>query len=164
MLVFRCTQRVVRQFKLLLVDQPSPSTGTLGDWYVNFVMVGSQRWLLCVSERCLLPVLLPAAPDSLRTHFQRVLCGVLRMLEIKEDLIAQELLCAVEIALARTRNRQVLGVMNDFARNVEDYPRRIDGMEGAIKASLWLAETPSRPIGYQSPDRLVHSVIVKHRA
>ncbi len=156
MLVFRCTQRVVRYLGLQLAGQlPTASTGRLGDWYVNLTGAGVRSWFLCVSERTLLPVLIPASFDSLYSKFPLILSGVLRALGIDETLIGQELPQPGEIAFARTCSRQVLGVMNDFSRIVEDYPRVLASNSNAIQASLWVAESPMKPIGYESPDRYV---------
>ena len=33
--VFRCTQRVLRRFKLTAIEPETASTGVLGDWYAN---------------------------------------------------------------------------------------------------------------------------------
>jgi len=59
-ITFRCTKRVVERFRLEPVEEAPASTGILGDWYANLLNVGSQRFVLCVSERTLLPVILPA--------------------------------------------------------------------------------------------------------
>jgi hypothetical protein len=159
MLVFRCTKRVVRHLGLQLVEQPSASTGKLGDWYVNLTDAGIHPWFLCVSERSLLPVLIPAGFDSLYSKFPLILSGVLRALGIEQTLIGQELPQPGEIAFARTRNRQVLGVMNDFSMQVEGYPGALASNSDAIKLSLRVAESPMSPIGYESPGRYVRGLL-----
>ena len=57
MITFRCTKRVIERFRIEPVDDAPASTGILGDWYANLLNVGSQRLVLCVSERTLLPVI-----------------------------------------------------------------------------------------------------------
>lgn len=73
---------------------------------------------------------------------------------MRENCIAQELSSAGEIRFSRPRSRQVLGVMNDFAFNAEEYLCNRHGVDAAIEASLKLAQMPSSPISYASPDRL----------
>src|SRR5882672_4044257 len=68
-ITFRCTKRVVERFRLEPVEEAPASTGILGDWYANLLNVGSQRFVLCVSERTLLPVILPARRDSFPGRF-----------------------------------------------------------------------------------------------
>jgi len=53
MLVFRCTHRVVKRFKLPIIDDAPASSGTLGDWYANLLNIGRSRLVLCQSERSL---------------------------------------------------------------------------------------------------------------
>lgn len=154
MLVIRCTQRAVRRFKLRIMDDPPPSTGALGDWYANLLNVGTARWVLCQSERSLLPLILPARNDCFPAQFGPTLGTILRKLGVREDLIAQELRSANEIEFSRPRSRQVLGAMNDFAFNAEEYLYARLDVEAALEASLDLAEMPSSPIGYESPGRL----------
>ena len=57
MTVFRCTQRVLRRFKLTAIEPETTSTGVLGDWYANLLNFGPTRLVLCQSERSLLPVI-----------------------------------------------------------------------------------------------------------
>lgn len=159
MLVLRCTKRLSRRFELQLADKPAASTGSLGDWYANLLNLGKTRWILCVSERTLLPVIIPARTDAFRDHFPATLREVLSALRIKEGQIASELNEARDITFARTNNRRVLGVMNDFTRNIDVYPEPMNGLGTTTRAALWLAETPCRPIGYESPDHLVRTIM-----
>jgi hypothetical protein len=48
--------------------------------------------------------------------------------------------------------------MNDFAVNVDVYLAGAGGNDSALKACLRLAEMPSKPIGFQSPDRFTRSL------
>jgi hypothetical protein len=77
MITFRCTKRVAERFRLQLDDGAPVSTGILGDWYANLLNIGRQRLVLCVSERTLLPVILPARKDSFPGQFGEHLRWVL---------------------------------------------------------------------------------------
>jgi hypothetical protein len=64
MFTLRCTARLLKRMKVApLVACPEPTTH-LGDWYANLIHVGRQQLVLAVSEKTLLPVVVPAAPNS----------------------------------------------------------------------------------------------------
>jgi hypothetical protein len=155
MLVICCTQRVAKRFNLRLTDEPSGSTGLLGDWYANLLNVGHSRFVLCLSERTLLPVLLPARQREFPSRFPSYLAPVLDHLGVPQGLIENEANAASEVVFSRTRSRQVLGALNDFAFNAS-----VHLAHGAspLQASLKLTEMPSKPIGYESPGRVTQSL------
>ena len=158
MLVLRCTQRVLRRFQLKPIDSERVSSGVLGDWYANLLNIGSRRFVLCQSERALLPVIVLARNDSFPAEFGPALLKVLRALGIPDELVAQEVAAAGEVQIARTRSRQVLGTMNDFAFNAQVYLSHAHTHDPVLEACLKLAEMPSKPIGYDSPRRLTISL------
>ena len=138
MVVFRCTQRVLRRFRLQPSDADVVSSGVLGDWYANLLNFGSQRYVLCQSERTLLPVILPARNESFPAEFSSTLQKVLRMLGVPREAVDQEASAANEIQIARTRSRQVLGAMNDFAFNAQVYLSHARSYDRALEACLRL--------------------------
>ena len=158
MLVFRCTQRVVRRFRLKPSDTDVVSSGALGDWYANLLNFGPRRYVLCQSERTLLPVILPARNDLFPEAFGPTLEKVLQALGIPREAVDREVAAAGEVRIARTRSRQVLGAMNDFAYNAQVYLSYARGEDPALEVCLKLAEMPSKPIGYESPERLTLSL------
>ncbi len=158
MLIFRCTGRVVRRFRLHLQDDVPASSGILGDWYANLLNVGSARLVLCQSERSLLPVIIPARNDSFPAAFGPALTAVLQGLGVRADLIDREVATAGEVAFGKPRSRRVLGAMNDFAFHAQGYFQAAASADEATAVCLELAQMPSRPIGHQSADRLTISL------
>ncbi len=158
MVVFRCTQRVLRRFRLQPSDTDGVSSGVLGDWYANLFNVGPYGYVLCQSERTLLPVILPARNESFPAEFGSTLAKVLHTLGVPAETVTQEAGAAHEIRIARTRSRHVLGAMNDFALHAQVYLSHARSDDPALEACLKLAEMPSKPIGYDSPGRLVLSL------
>ncbi len=158
MLVFRCTHRVVKRFKLLIIDNAPTSSGTLGDWYANLLNIGRSRLVLCQSERSLLPVILPARNAAFPAAFGAALGAMLGELGVRHDLIEREVAAANDIVFSRPRSRKVLGAMNDFACNFEVYLAGAGGNDPALKACLRLAEMSSKPIGFESPNRFTRSL------
>ncbi len=161
MVRLRCTQRVLDRFDL----KPSPvvaySTTLLGDWYANLLNVGRARWVLCVSERALLPVILPARkvdfPSTLSTSLQAVLAG----LGVPPPAINPEVGEMELIEVDRTRSRRVLGVMNDFSILAGVWLH--DGA-APVDAALKVAESPTKPLDYDSPGRVTRSLFASHLA
>jgi len=60
MFTFCVTKKVSNRLKLPLAQAARPSTNLLGNWYANILIIQRQHILLLVSERTLLPVLMPA--------------------------------------------------------------------------------------------------------
>jgi hypothetical protein len=116
----------------------------LGDWYANLLV-------LCVSERTLLPVLVPAKDIAgLPTRLAIAVGDMLRAIGVPETEVIRELRQMVDWRIAKTASRQVLGSMNDFAWMAEVDPRETMSL---LDRALLLAESPCKPIGMQDPRR-----------
>jgi hypothetical protein len=74
--VIRCTQKLLRRLRAPEVSEAS-STTRLGDWTANVFGIRRQRYVLLVSERSRLPVVLPARDVQ---HVAALLEGVDRVL------------------------------------------------------------------------------------
>ena len=156
MFTIRCTQPLLKRLAAHPdeTDQ-SEATTVLGDWYVNTLNVGRLRLLLCCSEQSLLTAIIPAAslhsfPERLEHAVGRILAG----LPIAASDIERERREMRWHRFGRTRSRQVLGSMNDFAfladRHIRDNGADLD----LERIERMLNRAPCRPIQYQSPDRL----------
>ena len=161
MIVLRCTQRLAKRSKLQLDLDPPPSTGILGDWYANVLNIGSQRLVLCLSERSLLPVILPARKQEFPRRFGYYLREVLTALQVPPASVAAEVEESQEARFARTANKSLVGALNDFIYHAQVY---IDRGETVLEATLHLTEMPSKPIGYDSPDRITTTLFRAARA
>jgi hypothetical protein len=60
MYTLRCTQKLLRRIVGALPDSTAAPTTRLGDWYANLLFSKPQHLVLCVSERTLLPIVIPA--------------------------------------------------------------------------------------------------------
>jgi hypothetical protein len=121
-LSFRCTRRLIAKLQpSVVIDPPQPTT-RLGDWYGNVLFSGYHRLLIFVSERSLLPVLLPLRERSqLLPSFRARLAELLLHLGVSEKDVAMELSEMANVVIARTTNRNVLGTSNDFTQNAKVY-------------------------------------------
>jgi len=151
----RCTQKLLHRVD----SQPMPpsSTTVLGDWYANILFARPEQLILCVSERTLLPVVVTARnARSLGVRLSQSLGEVLLRLGVSSRLVDAEQVEMNPVAFGPTRNRRVLGTINDFLLQLSwhfhDHPA-----SPLIDASIWLARTPCKPISYKSPDALTAS-------
>ena len=118
----RMTAKLVKRVKEPLVADPPASTGLLGDWYANLLYIDRQQLILAVSEKTLLPLLVPAkdAKDFPR-RLRESLAEFLAALKIPTDKIEKELAEMSSRTFSKTASRQLLGSMNDFANALEYY-------------------------------------------
>jgi hypothetical protein len=140
----RATVKLLKRMKATPDPSPPPSTGRLGDWYANLLVVRPAHLVLCVSERTLLPVLVPARDISgLPERLALAVGDMLRAIGVPELEVLRELRHMVEWRIAKTAGRQVLGSMNDFAWMAEVDPRETMSL---LDRALLLAECPCTPI------------------
>jgi hypothetical protein len=130
----------------------------LGDWYANILFARPEQLILCVSERTLLPAIVTArAANALGARLAQALHQVLLRLGVSLRQVETETAKMNRVAFGPTRNRRVLGTVNDFlfqlSWHLHDNPA-----VPLLDASLWLAETPCGPINGVSPDRLTTHV------
>lgn len=72
--------------------------------------------LLFISERSRLPVIIPVrGATQLPTVFPEAVCGMLTMVGVPAVSVAEERSQMRDVAFGRTRDRSLLGTMNDFA-------------------------------------------------
>ena len=135
-----CTRKLLERIKPS-VEVPEQNSNCMGAWYATELLWKPQLALL-VNERTLLPVMMPLAPAAtLAKRFPQVLAQVLNALEVNPMLIQTELSQMTEVRFAKTANRKVLGIMNEFTFLIDNYRNR--GGEGELlQLSLWLAHTP----------------------
>jgi len=151
MLVLRCTQKLLKHTGPPVADPPA-STTALGDWYAQPLAVGHQRYVLLVSERSRLPVLMPGRDvKHLAVHFPAALSRVLAGLGVPEEVIARELAEGGEIVIARTASRSLLGTLNDFSHMLRWQLRDEPDPDLTIEA-VRLSDTPVGPLGPGWPD------------
>ena len=118
MVVLRRTQKLAAA---LPISTPlsADSTTALGDWYVNRLTVDKRPLLLLVSERSLLPLLIPARDvASLPDRLPDLVAARLRRLGIPPSVVHAEIASMRPVRVGPTANRSVVGIMVDFAKGV----------------------------------------------
>jgi hypothetical protein len=162
-LTLRCTARLLDRLKTRPEAAPAASTTRLGDWYANLLHIGRIQLVLAVSERTLLPVLIPASPASSLVPRLRVgVVEVLRAIGVPEEGIREEEDAMSDDAFAKTNNRVVVGVMVEFAKALEF---TWESHATLLDASLYLAGMvcmPLRPDPH--PDSVTRKLFAAARA
>jgi hypothetical protein len=134
--------------------EADPVTTRLGSWYATLA-----RWrpnvALFVSDATLLPVLVPAAPArSLLVRFPVALAEVLAGHGVPAAWINEELAQMDDLVTAKTANRSLVGVLNEFIF-LAGHHRAGEPELDLQDLSVDLARTPMSPLykRHISPDR-----------
>ena len=159
MLVLRCTRQLLARLNHLDDVPPAESTTRLGDWYGNIIRIGRRQHLLFISERSRLPVVLPIRDANLLVAvFLDAVCERLAIVGVAAADIADERARMSETAFGRTRNRSLLGTLNDFAFMAQVGNARRPEPETLEKLMRFLTQTPILPMDGASPIELTRAV------
>ena len=159
MVVLRCTQKLLVLLKQVGDLPPVESTTRLGDWYGNILRIGHRQHLLFISERSRLPVVLPIREvKRLGTLFPAAVCERLATVGVTAADIADERMRMSEFAFGRTRNRSLLGTLNDFAFMAQSVNVRRTEPESPEELMRFLSQTPILPLDGASPIALTRAV------
>ncbi|MBQ0931165.1 DUF6933 domain-containing protein [Ideonella alba] len=164
MFVLRCTQKLLSRLNAKPDVETAPTDNVLGAWYAHLVRAGRVQVVLAVSERSLLPVVVPAREG--KTLVQRIVTAVEPMLQavgVPAEDAAAECRAMQTWTIGKTENRRVIGSLNDLVYQLEGalphWPERT-----LLDHSLWLAKTPLKFIDYGSPDSATLAAFAAHRA
>lgn len=122
---------------------PPPSTTALGDWYATVVSWKPQVALL-VSERTLLPVLVPFAPAA--TIAARFVATLPRLLErhgTQPEFVEAEMQAMGDHTLAKTANRSLIGMLTEFTYLADAWHPEVPDLDDL---SIRLADVPCGPL------------------
>ena len=153
MVTLRCTQKLLRRVPGQRSGSTPRPTTLLGDWYANLLFRKPQQLVLCVSERTLLPVIVPAKEiHTLPARLAVAVRELLVALGIAPSLADRERAEMQQFCFGRTESKRILGSLNEFMFELA-YVMDVRPDESLLQRSLFLAESPCKPIGYKSPDR-----------
>lgn len=161
--ILRCTQKLLDRLNSTPDPEPAPPDTVLGDWYANLIRVGRIQVVLAVSERSLLPVVVPARDGrALVQRLSDALEQMLTTIGIGADEVTAERGAMQQWAVGKTASRRILGSLNDLAFQLQvgllHFPDRT-----LLEQSLWLAKTPLKVIDYGAPDQATLAAFAAHR-
>ncbi len=158
-----CTKKLLDRIKPTVIDPSPVSDGVMRNWYAT-ALFWKPQLALFVHEETLLPVLMPLAPaSSLAERFPAHLAAVLNALDVEASFIAAQVPAMGEVQYAKTSNRSVLGIMNQFSYLAEGYREYLETSD-LLELSLRLAHVPCSPLYKREtfPDRELHRWIREH--
>lgn len=151
MLTIRATAKLLKKIKDVTNESPPVSTGTLGDWYCNALIIQRQHIILCVSEKTLFPVLLPSEDmATFPARLREEVAEALKEIGVSDSQIEKEILEMGSWTFSKTSSRQVLGSMNDFAHILSVTMERGFSL---LDHAEFLRDTPCSPIGMNTPSQ-----------
>ena len=154
MLIVRATKKLLDRIGPPSLGEGEHSTTLMGQWYAT-ALFWKPQVALFVSEPTLLPVLMPLAPAAtLLARFPRQAATVLTAHGTPHGIIDEELRQMRDRRLAKTANRSVVGIMNEFTFLAEAY-RGDTPAPDLLALAMRLATTPCGPLysKHVSPDR-----------
>ncbi len=159
MVVLRCTRKLLQRLRQVDDLPPVDSTTRLGDWYGNILQIGRRQMLLFISERSRLPVLISIRDaQQLPTVFPEAVCEMLTMVGVRAASIAEERSRMLDLAFSRTRNRSLLGTMNDFGFMAQFTDAKRSEPESPMDLMRFLAQTPILPLDGARPIDLTRAL------
>jgi hypothetical protein len=164
MFTLRCTHKLLRRG---LTESPHGEVGPttlLGDWYANVLVTRPKHLVLCVSERTLLPVIVPAkSAGTLPARLLEALPPVLAALAIPPESARGECGHMREHRVGRTASKRVLGSLNELMFLLEHSQHHHPGWSH-LEHSLWLAQTPCKLVEHSAPDRATQALFMSSAA
>ena len=154
------TRKLLTRVKQAPTQANTEPTTTLGNWYAN-KMPWRPEVAILVNETTLLPVYIALAPSA--TFAERIptqVAAVLTRLGLPPATVEEETAAMGDASWAKTSNRSVVGVMNEFVF-LADHSRWYHGgtAPDLIELSVQMSETPCSPLykTHISPDRAVRA-------
>jgi hypothetical protein len=159
-LIVRATKKLLDRIGPPSLGDGEQSTTLLGQWYAT-ALFWKPQVALFVNEPTLLPVLMPLSPaPTLLARFPQQAATVLAAHGTPDAIIGAELQQMRERRLAKTANRSVVGIMNEFTYLAETF-RGDTAVSDLLGLAMRLAITPCGPLysKHVSPDRELHALL-----
>lgn len=163
MFTIHATKKLRDRVKVPLTDPVEPPSTALGNWYAT-ALFWKPQVALFVNEATLVPVLVPLAPaKTLAERFPEHLGAVLDALGTDPRFVAAEVAATVDAQWAKTANRSVVGIMNEFSFLAE-VDQAHERSEDLVSMALRLAGTPCSPLykRHSFPDKELAALVATH--
>ncbi|HXZ74233.1 MAG TPA: hypothetical protein VEH31_25635 [Streptosporangiaceae bacterium] len=154
MLIVRATKKLLDRIGPPNLGEAEQSTTLMGQWYAT-ALFWKPQVAMFVNEPTVLPVLMPLAPaGTLLARFPQQLAAVLAAHGTPDAVIDEEQRQMRDRRLAKTANRSVVGIMNEFTYLAQAY-RSDTTAPDLLAVAMGLATTPCGPLysKHISPDR-----------
>lgn len=153
MFTVRGTRKLLDRLKTPPVPVSEPASTVLGDWYAT-VLLWRPQLVLFVNTSSLFPVFVPLAPAvTVLARFPGAMAAVFDRFGLDPRFVTAEAAEMGTVAVAKTGDRRMLGVMNELVFMAET--RVADGghdRHGLVGLSILVADTLISPL-YKDPAR-----------
>ena len=164
MFAVRCTRKLLDRGAPSALELPVTPTTLLGDWYANILFVRPEYLVLCLSEKTLLPVIVPAKDVKRLPHrVAEAASQVLQAYGLPQAQIEAEAIEMQQGYLATTASRKVLGCLNDFMYHFELQYKEHPGLT-LLEHAMSLAEMPSAALEFAFPNEATIALFATQRA
>lgn len=163
MFTVHATQKLRDRVKAPLAEPVEEPSTALGNWYAT-VLFWQPQVALFVNEGTLLPVLVPLAPArTVAARFPEHLGALLNALGTDPRFVAAEVAATTGARWAKTVNRSVVGIMNEFTYLAEA-DRAHERSDDLMSVAFRLAGTPCSPLykRHSFPDRELAALVATH--
>jgi hypothetical protein len=159
MQTIHCTQKLLKELgkRSATIPQSELQHGLLGPWHANLIRIERRKCVLFTNDLTLYSFFVPGVMKADLSNFQELFLVHLKMNLIKEGFGMVEISKALgeydDIAIASTRNRSVLGSMNDYARQLEFFVARFAGLDRAdmLAINMEMNRIPMGALKYGYP-------------
>jgi len=153
------TKKLLDRMQEPIIDSIPDATTRLGNWFAKPLFWRPQVALF-VNEETFLPVFSSLAPaSSLANRFPDDLAMTLRIHGVPESFIGEELLAMDDVAVSRTNNRRVVGILNELATMAS----RIHATHPELTPSHLAFELARVPCGHSGGDYRVPEEALRNR-
>ena len=158
MTTIRCTAKLLKRLGIGNPGESPAPENVLGDWYANNLFTRAGHYLLLLSERSRLPVILSARDlHSFEGRFLQTLPEVLGEIGVPSHQIDRELTSMQPLHYGKTVDKSVLGTLNDFGFLARHWLS--PGDLSLYEVNLRLARAPCQPLQSKFPDKETRNVL-----
>ena len=166
MQTIHCTQKLLKELgkQGATIPQSESQHGFLGPWHANLIRIERRKCILFTNDLTLYSFLVPEVKKADIIKFRELFLIHLKVNFIKEGFGTEEINKALgeydEIAVAPTRNRSVLGSMNDFVNQLEFFISRFGGLDRAnmLAINMQINRIPMGALKYHYPVEKVYEL------
>lgn len=166
MRLIHCTAKFLKELGNPPLQSPdTPNTEGLGNWYANLLRIDRRKCILFSNEKTLYSFMIARVKkENLQNIFEEFLFNLNMNLQVEGFslvVINRGLQEYSEMGFARTFNRRVLGVMNDFAYAYQYDIARAGGLDRVriLEINKQVNRTPSSPLKYKYPIDKIHELL-----
>lgn len=171
MTLLHCTAKLLKELKNPPLHNPDTSNPEgLGNWYANLLRIDRRKCILFTNEKTLYSFLIAGVKkENLTNIFDEFLFHLNMNLQAEGFSLAvinRVMTEYTEMGFAKTPNRQVLGVMNDFGYEYQYFIDREGGLDRVrmLEANRRVNRTPSSPLKFHYPIDMVWMLLTGEQA